>query len=278
MNVSRGPRPVPPAEPEPAVREAVEQAEIEVENGANGRPEGRPATIARDMSGFTAWTFPLRTRTAPSARVSARTASRGLSRCRRVMDMSVAPRERTANRWMFISVPEPESDQVFVVDQVDADTQAFDEHKAMLGYPSEEAAKADYDAAFGDGRGSERRGAVTPMSVRAFRNWLENGDTTKPVNQSAALSVPTGATLFASEDERAEGGGDGSRRATPPPPFGKEITAREITAKEIARGAVSKDVDPKGYPNLSFERTACRTRPGKARPWRPETARWMPSR
>ena len=69
--------------------------------------------------------------------------------------------------------PEPESDQVFVVDQVDADTQDFDEHKAMLGYPSKEAAIADYEAAFDDGRGSERRGAVTPMSARAFRNGLQ---------------------------------------------------------------------------------------------------------
>ena len=58
-------------------------------------------------------------------------------------------------------------------DQVDADSKAFDEHKGMIGYPSEEAAIADYDAAFDDGRGPERRGAVTPMAVPEFRGWLK---------------------------------------------------------------------------------------------------------
>ena len=86
--------------------------------------------------------------------------------------------------------PEPESEEVFVVDQVDADTRAFDEHKVMMGYPSEDAALADYDAAFNDGRGPERRGAVTPMSLQGFRNWLDNGDTKKPVNRE--LAGPSG--------------------------------------------------------------------------------------
>ena len=77
--------------------------------------------------------------------------------------------------------PEPETGAAYIIDQVNADTGLFDEHKVMLGYVSTEAALADYDAAFSDGRGPERRGAVTPMSIDAFRGWVGGGYTNKPV-------------------------------------------------------------------------------------------------
>ena len=88
--------------------------------------------------------------------------------------------------------PEPDADTVYVVDQVDAESKAFDEHKAMLGYRSEEAALADYDAAFDDGRGPDRRGAVTAMSANDFKAWLKDGDTTKPVAAPQPEEVPDG--------------------------------------------------------------------------------------
>lgn len=77
--------------------------------------------------------------------------------------------------------PAPESGTVYVVDQQDADTREFDEHKVMLGYRSQDEALADYDRAFDDGRGPERRRTVTPMSVASFRQWLGEGETRQPV-------------------------------------------------------------------------------------------------
>lgn len=77
--------------------------------------------------------------------------------------------------------PSPESDKVYVVDQIDPKTGRFDEHKGLVGFTSREEAEAAYDKAFSDGSGPSRRGAVTEMSVEQFRDLVENGDTRKPV-------------------------------------------------------------------------------------------------
>ena len=129
--------------------------------------------------------------------------------------------------------PEPEAEQVFVVDQVDADTQAFDEHKVMVGYPDEAAATADYDAAFDDGRGPERRGAITPMGMEAFKRWLEEGDTRQPValpEQEERQPAPNPATNPVERDE----GEAVLSRAEPPPP----IMRKDGSAFKTRQGAV----------------------------------------
>lgn len=74
-----------------------------------------------------------------------------------------------------------EAPTVFVVDQINAETGKFDEHKTMLGFASEAEALATYDAAFSDGKGPQRRGAVTAMPKEQFLEWLKTGDTKKPV-------------------------------------------------------------------------------------------------
>jgi hypothetical protein len=81
---------------------------------------------------------------------------------------------------------EAEQLPVFVVDQVNARSGAFDEHKTMIGFPDRTAAMAAYDAAFSDGLGPKRRGAVCRMTWSEFRGWLRTGDTTKPLALSAA--------------------------------------------------------------------------------------------
>lgn len=78
----------------------------------------------------------------------------------------------------------PESQRVFVVDQVHADAGHFDEHKCMLGFDSEAVALRAYHAAFDAGRGHDRVGAVTELSVDEFLEWLEHGDTLKPVGET----------------------------------------------------------------------------------------------
>ena len=80
--------------------------------------------------------------------------------------------------------PNPESRLIFVIDQVDADSRGFDEHKAMLGYVSLDAALRDYEAAFDDGRGSDRRGAVTPLDLENFRRWLFTRHTKRPIEHT----------------------------------------------------------------------------------------------
>lgn len=85
--------------------------------------------------------------------------------------------------------PMPGAKRVFVIDQIGADSRKFDEHKAMLGFPSQRAALAAYDAGFSDGRGPERRGAVTTMSVQEFRTWLDSGKTKQALKYKEALDV-----------------------------------------------------------------------------------------
>jgi uncharacterized protein len=48
----------------------------------------------------------------------------------------------------------------------------FDEHKAMLGFQTLQAALTAYDAAWGDGSGPERRAGVETMSWEDFKGWL----------------------------------------------------------------------------------------------------------
>ena len=85
--------------------------------------------------------------------------------------------------------PEPAAETVFIVDQVDADTKAFDEHKAFIGFPDQAAVERAYDAAFSDGKGPDRRRAVVPVPIESFKAWLKDGDTKKPAAESLDAGV-----------------------------------------------------------------------------------------
>lgn len=87
--------------------------------------------------------------------------------------------------------PSPAAKRVFVVDQVDAESKAFDEHKAMIGFPSIEAATAAYDAGFSDGKGPQRRAAVTTMGMAQFKQWATSRQAKKPL---AKIKEPAHAT------------------------------------------------------------------------------------
>lgn len=78
--------------------------------------------------------------------------------------------------------------KIFVIDQVNTETGAPDEHKVMLGYPTPKAARDTYIAAFTDGKGAERIGAITPMSVGQLDAFLRDPKATKrPVGE---ISTP----------------------------------------------------------------------------------------
>jgi Inorganic Pyrophosphatase/ADP-Ribosyltransferase in polyvalent proteins len=76
--------------------------------------------------------------------------------------------------------PHQKASHIYVVDQINEKTKRFDEHKAMLGFGSEKQAINTYVKAFSDGKGKDRIGNVTGMTVSQFRDWLQHGDTTKP--------------------------------------------------------------------------------------------------
>lgn len=79
--------------------------------------------------------------------------------------------------------PEPDFDRVVVIDQIDADTRAFDEHKVMIGFRNQKEALDTYNAGFSDGRGNDRRGGHKIMTVAEFKAWLVSGKTKKPVSR-----------------------------------------------------------------------------------------------
>ncbi|WP_447843457.1 PLxRFG domain-containing protein [Pseudomonas aeruginosa] len=78
--------------------------------------------------------------------------------------------------------PNPEAARIYVVDQLDQQSGGFDEHKVMMGFDSQDAAVAAYRSNFDAGW---KVGPVRDMSVDEFKAWLKEGDTTKPVNESA---------------------------------------------------------------------------------------------
>lgn len=79
--------------------------------------------------------------------------------------------------------PNEKSDQVFVVDQKDAETGKFDEHKCLLGFSSEAEARRTYRAGFSDGK--DRIKHLRRMSMAEFKEWLAKGNTSKEIRRYA---------------------------------------------------------------------------------------------
>lgn len=89
--------------------------------------------------------------------------------------------------------PYPDSTSVFVIDQKDIQSGKFDEHKIMLGFNSLHDAENTYIAGFSDGKGKERIGAISRLTIDEFKHWLKHHDTTKQMKSqnliNKALSV-----------------------------------------------------------------------------------------
>jgi hypothetical protein len=71
--------------------------------------------------------------------------------------------------------PHPKSEIVYVIDQEDLGGR-FDEHKVMIGFTNQDAAKAAYLGNYTDGW---RCGPITPMTIAQFRAWLDAGNQNK---------------------------------------------------------------------------------------------------
>jgi len=87
--------------------------------------------------------------------------------------------------------PNPDTELIFVVDQVDPQTKRFDEHKVMLGFDTKEAAKAAYMANYE--KGWAGFGNITGLTLDQFKDWLAEGSQLRAVAsqlfQSKAANV-----------------------------------------------------------------------------------------
>ena len=73
----------------------------------------------------------------------------------------------------------PEAGDVFVIDQVNPKTGAFDEHKVMMGFDSEAAAREAYLSNYEEGW--QGLGGITRVSREEFKKWLDSSHRkTKP--------------------------------------------------------------------------------------------------
>lgn len=115
-----------------------------------------------------------------------------------------------------------DSDKVFLIDQVDADTSAFDEHKAVLGADTATEAADLYAGSFSDGKGLARIGGISEMSMAEFKAWAKGGEQTAPVSSSVSTAPDFSGQAVA--PERME-------RPTRPDRYtGPELSAAEIDA------------------------------------------------
>lgn len=116
--------------------------------------------------------------------------------------------------------PRPESQRVFVVDQLDQQSGKFDEHKVMLGYPGRPAALKAYRSNFDAGW---KVGPVRSMSVDEFKTWLKEGDTKAPAAAQrldhGELNIPGRTNGIDAELDRYKA---------------KQTTERKVAAKTAA--------------------------------------------
>lgn len=90
----------------------------------------------------------------------------------------------------------PDSETVYVVDQVDPITGKFDEHKVMMGFSDEQAAREGYLGNYE--AGWKGLGAIKAMPVESFKRWVKEGDTTKPAYSME--SEPVDANALADDE------------------------------------------------------------------------------
>lgn len=120
----------------------------------------------------------------------------------------------------------PESTNVYVVDQVNQDG-GFDEHKVMIGFNSRKEAVDAYRSNYEDGW---QVGEVNELGIQEFKQWLKDGDTTKPLSTEG--SEPQ--TIIENVGEHLEGSRKDRARAL------AETISQELTDEQIVNEPLSK--------------------------------------
>src|SRR5574337_936636 len=81
--------------------------------------------------------------------------------------------------------------KVYVIDQINPDTKAFDETKSMIGFSSMHDAIQAYENSFSDGRGRERIGDIEEMTAKQFLARAKSNNLNKPVRYVKPKPVET---------------------------------------------------------------------------------------
>lgn len=88
--------------------------------------------------------------------------------------------------------PNPESQKVFVVDQVNADG-SYDESKVLIGYDSRLKARSGYKSNYSNGW---KVGPITSMTMDEFKAWTKSGDTKKPLQPDHFVGATKAVNQF----------------------------------------------------------------------------------
>jgi len=88
---------------------------------------------------------------------------------------------------VFLTPGAEVAESVYIVDQIDPKTGAFDEHKVVMGPKFEEGARMAYLSNY-DKSGMSRLGAITEVSLDEFKQWRKTGDTTKPFSDQVKVA------------------------------------------------------------------------------------------
>ena len=132
--------------------------------------------------------------------------------------------------------PRMDSRTVFVIDQIDPETGAFDEHKCMLGYASAADAIRDYIASYSD-RGFHRIGDVTDLDIEGFKAWLQDGSLDRPFATRDSGDWNEEDHPRRSDGKFGRGGGgtslSGGRAEQPKPYFSQEKLSHLPHPKEV---------------------------------------------
>jgi hypothetical protein len=85
---------------------------------------------------------------------------------------------------------DPESEKVFIVNQINPATKVFDEHKVIIATPDEKRALKLYKGSYSDDA-IKRIGSIVEMDMEEFKEWLYNGDKTTAVKQKKVNAMET---------------------------------------------------------------------------------------
>lgn len=136
------------------------------------------------------------------------------------------------------------SDYVMIVDQVDAETGKFDEHKVIIGTTARGAALDLYRKGFSDGKADNRIGAITETTVDGMKAWLGDGKMRRPA--AGMLDYPF------KKDSRKDA-------APEPKPLPKPSERAEMMAEAMgledpySAGRIQEEADSEGWENLAFQ-------------------------
>ncbi len=105
-----------------------------------------------------------------------------------------APDTGDGNVDVFVG-DQPPNGKAFVIDQHKPDG-SFDEPKVIVGVNSVGQAAKLYHQSYDDpAKAAARFGGITEMSTPQLKDWLKNGDVTKPSINLGSATAPTGAEI-----------------------------------------------------------------------------------